>query len=305
MNNKKIVLATVLSLILLGGTAYVFLGQKKLISIFYYPLFPSDKLFTIENCARTGKNASGVNEVFQCATSFADNFENACTASEPGKTICAYGITFSPDRWHSIVNLAAGGESPGSPNNKIEISSERAHSGGFSLKAHTTKNPDSLERISLQREALFFPPGSDFWYSAWYFIPGSQDIENLFIFDVGTLQLDRQERRLLLAGKNGNNYLVLEGKALTGLDYYQLSTPALFPRNQWVHIKVHLKLSSGNDGISEVWQNGKKIIEGRGQNMPRSVFYDVIEVGQTSNTTHHEQTLFVDDVTISNHDASE
>lgn len=299
VNRKRTTSLFVISLLILTSVVlFVFLNQKRLVSILYIPPLSPDKPFTKEDCARTGKNIAGQDEIFQCITLFADDFESVCSKSEPKKTICRNDITFSPDRWHSIVNLAEGGKKLGSPKNTIEISSEQAHSGSFSLKTYTTQNPDSLERISLQREALFFPPGSNFWYSAWYYIPGTQDIENLFIFDVGSIQLYRQERRLLFAGKNGNNYLILEGKTLTGPDYYQLSSPTIFPRDQWVHIKVHLKLSTGADGVSEVWQDGKKIVEGRGQNMPRGAFYDVVEVGQTSNSTHKEQTLFVDDVVI-------
>ena len=306
MSRKKgISFAVVVFLILLLGALFIFVGQYGLDGIFYSPFLSPDKTFTKEECARVGKNAAGHDELFQCATSFADDFEDSCLTNESEKTICRNKITFSPDRWHSIVNLAEGGERPGSPDNKIEISSERAHSGSFSLKTYTTQNPSSLERVSLQREALFFPPGSDFWYSAWYYISGAQDIENLFIFDVGSIQLYRQERRLLFGGRDGNNYLILEGKALTGPDYYQLSPPTPFPRDQWVHVKVHLKLSSGADGVSEVWQDGKKIIDEKGQNMPRGTFYDVVEIGQTANTTHKKLTLFIDDIVIANKEIGE
>jgi hypothetical protein len=62
---------------------------------------------------------------------------------------------------------------------------------------------------------------------------------------------------------------------------------------------LHLSLSSGPDGVAEVWQDGQKVIHGTGQNIPAGLAYNWIEVGITANPTGYSQVVYVDDLVIS------
>lgn len=227
---------------------------------------------------------NGREQVLHRVNSFADDFEN--------------GIERTVDGWHQQMKLASGSKA-GNPANRVETTTEQVHSGKFALKTYTPKDPNDLQKAAVLRELFFFPPESDFWFSAWYFIPGQSNIENLFIFDLEATGRSGVGRRLMFTGSHGL-YLMLEGKRSTGPQYAQTQTPVPFPRNQWVHLKLHLHLSPGATGSVELWQDGKLILDKQGPNIPRDSFYDRIEVGQTANSTHQELTVFVDDVQVSN-----
>jgi len=214
---------------------------------------------------------------------FADDFEE--------------GIERRIDRWHQHMKLASD-SNPGNAANRVETSIEQVHKGNYALKTFTPKDSRDLQKAALLRELFFFPPGSDCWFSAWFYIPGTESIENLFIFDLEATSFHGIGRRLMFTGTNGR-YLMLEGKRLTGPQYSQTKSPVPFPRNQWVHVKLHLRLSADANGRVELWQDGALILDKRGQNMASNTFYDRIEVGQTANSTHKELVVYVDDVQIS------
>ena len=228
-------------------------------------------------------DGSGKELVLKRVNDFASDFET--------------GIARKIEGWHQTLTLSSGTKS-GNAANRVETTTEQVHSGEFSLKTYTPKDPNDLQKATLLRELFFFPPGSDCWYSARYFIPGQASIENLFIFDLEATQNHGLGRRLMFTGRNGQ-YLMLEGKRSTGPQYAQKENPVAFPRNQWVHVKLHLHLSASGDGKFELWQDGKLVLDKQGANMPSNTFYDRIEVGQTANTTHQEQTVYVDDVRVS------
>ena len=75
-----------------------------------------------------------------------------------------------------------------------------------------------------------------------------------------------------------------------------------FPKDKWVEVKIHLRLSDGADGRMQVWQDGIKVLDEAGKTLPRSrTVYDRMQVGLTANNGHNQaQTLFVDDVVLSN-----
>ena len=226
---------------------------------------------------------SGREQVYHRVNSFADDFET--------------GIERKVEGWHQQMKLASGSNA-GSPSNRVETSEEQVHSGQFALKTLTPKDSRDLQKAAVLRELFFFPPGSDFWFSAWYFIPGKSNIENLFIFDLEATGRSGVGRRLMFTGSQGR-YLMLEGKRSTGPQYAQTKTPVPFPRDQWVHLKLHLHLSPDHAGTVKLWQDGMLILNKQGSNIPRDTFYDRIEVGQTANSTHQEQIVYVDDVRVS------
>lgn len=91
---------------------------------------------------------------------------------------------------------------------------------------------------------------------------------------------------------------MLESKR-AGPNFPQRGAPVLFPKDRWVHVVLHMALSSDRDGHTEVWQDGVKIIDARGQNLPADMVYNWIEVGITANPTRQPQVVYVDDITVS------
>jgi len=229
------------------------------------------------------KDRDGRDVIVTRRNQFADDFE--------------HGIERRIEGWHQQMKLASDSNA-GNPANLVETTSEQVHSGKFALKTYTPKDSRDLQKAALLRELFFFPPGSDCWFSAWFYIPGSESIENLFLFDLEATGFHGIGRRLMLTGANGR-YLMLEGKRSTGSQYSQTQSPVPFPRNQWVHVKLHLHLSADENGRVELWQDGTLILNKSGQNMMENTFYDRIEVGQTANNTHRELTVYVDDLKIS------
>ena len=229
------------------------------------------------------KNKDGSELVLKRVNSFADGFET--------------GIERRIEGWHQQMKLASGSKAGNAANN-VETTTEQVHTGKFSLKTYTPTDPNDLQKAAVLRELFFFPPGSDCWFSAWFFIPGKSNIENLFIFDLEATEYHGVGRRLMFTGPNGH-YLMLEGKRSTGPQYSQTKNPVPFPRDQWVHLKLHLHLSPNDAGRVELWQDGTLILDKQGPNIPSNTFYDRIEVGQTANSTHQVLTMYVDDVQVS------
>lgn len=229
------------------------------------------------------KDRDGREMIVTRTNHFADDFE--------------HGIERRIEGWHQHMKLASNSNA-GNPANRVETTGDQVHSGKFALKTYTPKDSRDLQKAALLRELFFFPPGSDCWFSAWFYIPGSESIENLFIFDLEATGYHGVGRRLMFTGTNGR-YLMLEGKRSTGPQYSQTESPVPFPRNQWVHVKLHLHLSPDGKGRVELWQNGTLILNKSGRNMVENTFYDRVEVGQTANSTHRELTMYVDDVKIS------
>jgi polysaccharide lyase-like protein len=211
-----------------------------------------------------------------CTTEFTEDFD-------PG-----HGINITG--WHKLQYM-------GDSTNLVHVVSNKAHSGKRSLGSYTASSPEQ-QKACLARQLLWFPAGSDFWFSGWYYINRSPTTENLFIFDLESTQgVGNPGRRIALGGPGGN-YIRLDSKR-AGEIYNQVDTLVPFPKAQWVNVKIHMYLSSGSDGIAHVWQDGVEIINRTGPNIPEGVFYDWVEVGITANTSGHSQVVFVDDVVIS------
>jgi len=112
------------------------------------------------------KDPDGKDLIVKRVNVFADDFE--------------HGIERRIEGWHQQMKLSSNSNA-GNSANLIETTSEQVHSGKSSLKTYTPRDSLDLQKAALLRELFFFPPGSDCWFSAWFFIPGSESIENLFI----------------------------------------------------------------------------------------------------------------------------
>jgi len=179
--------------------------------------------------------------------------------------------------------------------NRVEPSTEQAHSGKQALRAYSTAPTSSMQcaKALIESEMLHFVKGDDYWFSGWYFL---QEGIPYTISDIKSGWLE---------GTPGLRLVLEDGAPQFELKWankprYKQSgpTPVLFPRHQWVHVKIHLKLSDQADGLNELWLDGRQIIHARGQNLPLAdTIYNHLEVGITANLK--EATVFVDDIKVS------
>ncbi len=182
--------------------------------------------------------------------------------------------------------------------NRIEPSGERSHSGKQSLRLYAV--PASwkmqLTKASLDTELFHFVKGDHFWFSGWFFLERGRPTT---IMDLECSLIEQGPGMRILFTEQLRPYLELKWldkptfKPAKELD-------VVFARNRWVHVQVHLYLSEKEDGVAELWLDGKKVIEGKGQTLPfDGVVYDRMELGITANPKKTTTILYVDDVTVS------
>ncbi len=185
--------------------------------------------------------------------------------------------------------------------NSVELQNGQFHSSCCAVKLAAPPSGSSVSKASLQKGGFFFESGDDLWVSAWFFIQGFENYQALFVLDIETTEFQGSPgRRLMMSG--GDNELKLESKSnLSGPEYRQAKGNIIpFPKNEWVHIILHLRLSAGQEGLTEIWQDGVKIIEQFGQNLlTDSAVYDRFQFGITANGSPRDKVICVDDVVIS------
>lgn len=193
--------------------------------------------------------------------------------------------------------------------NIVEITSDRAHSGKKALKTYAIPyDGKTASKAAIQRELFDFKKGDHAWISAWFYLEDSPIAENLFLFDIEApettvlfMKKTSPGRRIFLGTKeeivsdlgkwwNKEMFRQPKGKEVP------------FPKDRWVNVKIHLYLSEDKDGIMEVWQDDIKIIDAKGQILPTAdSIYTRVQIGITANgNEEHSQTLYVDDIIISN-----
>ena len=185
--------------------------------------------------------------------------------------------------------------------NSVELQDSLFHSDCCAIRLAAPPSGSSVSKAALQRDSLFFESGDDLWISAWFFIQGVENYQALFILDIETTAFQGGPgRRLMMSG--GDNELKLESKSnVSGPEYRQAKENIIpFPKDEWVHIILHLQLSAGQDGLTEIWQDSVKIIEQYGQNLPSdNTVYDRVQIGITANGSSSDKVIYIDDVAIS------
>lgn len=227
----------------------------------------------------TAQDTNGLEKVFEgCTQSFADNFEA--------------GLVFQENGWHKYQYM-------GLSSNKVAVVSEKPHLEAASLKS-TTGSSLIQQKAALARQLLWFHAGSHFWMSVWVYIVGGTRTSDFYFFDLESTQVDGNPgRRLMLGGPNGDWLSVNAKHAGANAEQSLIPPPLAFPKNKWVQVKMHLYLSPNSDGLTEVWQDGVKIITKAGETIPSGLVYDWIELGTTANLSGQAQVVYLDDLVIS------
>lgn len=182
--------------------------------------------------------------------------------------------------------------------NRAEPTTQIAHLGKRSLK--TVAVPPTKDMVtskaSVSTEFIHFVKGNDVWYSAWYYLEEGQansimDLETTWIKNDPGIRI----------WMNSDRSLEVELKGLARPKYKQVGKPVTMPLKKWTHVVAHFTLSETKNGTIEVWQDGLKIINARGQTLVFSdTIYNSLEVGISANPHGQRTTLYVDDVVMSN-----
>lgn len=185
--------------------------------------------------------------------------------------------------------------------NRLEPSTEAAHGGTVSLKSVSFPPSRGMvtAKASLSTELLHFVKGDDVWISCWCRVPADSGMP-FTVLDLETTWIE-QHPGIRVAISDGR-HVCLQLKSLGNPFYRQpKGEEVVFPRDRWVRLRVHLGLTEADDGVIEVWQDERKIIDTRGRTLVlASAIYNSLEVGITaSNEQGRPATLFIDDVAIS------
>ena len=222
---------------------------------------------------------------------FHDGFEDAAKLED------LFPRDFS--RWHG--RQREGGASAAA--NNVTLTSERGHSGAHALKCVAAPyDGHTASKADIERGRLHFVKGDNVWFRGWFWLAGGTNADSVFLWDLETTGLRNSPgRRLYL--QSGETLTSDLGKWWSGKTFRQKRGAAVkFPKERWVELRVHMLLSEGGDGRMEVWQDGAKVLDATGQTLPTArTIYNRLQVGLTANGNRtHAQTLFVDDVAISN-----
>ncbi|NBV45841.1 MAG: hypothetical protein EBR86_09435 [Planctomycetia bacterium] len=187
--------------------------------------------------------------------------------------------------------------------NRIELSGEVAHGGKSALK--TVSVPPNRGMVtaksSLSTELMHFVKGDDVWMSMWCYVPAGGGMP-FTVLDLETTWIKQHP---------GMRIVIADGKhacyQLKGFEHPYYRQPkgreVPFPTGRWVNLKSHLKLTEKEDGVIELWQDGLKIVDAHGQTLVVAhAIYNSLEVGISAyNEQESTATLYVDDVSISDH----
>jgi len=182
--------------------------------------------------------------------------------------------------------------------NRIDISRQVAHNGLQSLRFHAAApDGDYVSKSSLDTNLLHIAAGNDLWFSAYYLVDEGMP-RTLADFETSAMKWGPGPRLILTGDLGGEPRLAVELKHGLKPVYRQEEGGAVtFPRGQWVHVMLHLQLSSRGNGLIQVWQDCRLIIDARGRNLPKaSAVLDRMQLGITA--TDRETELYVDDVLL-------
>ena len=180
--------------------------------------------------------------------------------------------------------------------NRIDLSKDVVHSGKQSVKFLAVAPNKSIEtsKSSIETQLVYFRKGDDVWFEGWYYF---QEGLPTTIMDLESTWLKSYPGPRIWV--NQDKTLEIELKALDKPRYKQTGAPLPLPIKKWVRIVIHYKLSNTNDGVIQLWQDDKKIIDARGKNIPfPDTILNSLEVGISANSNSNSVILYVDDISI-------
>jgi hypothetical protein len=186
------------------------------------------------------------------------------------------------------------------------LDSTFAHTGQQSLRFYAKKSDQTVSKASISKQNMSFWEGENVRMTCWYYLPGTDSLNWLFIADL-------EEQVAVGAGPGMrlaivNNQIRVEHK-FNEKDLIQDTITAVdFPRNEWVEVVWEVGLSTKDEGTVKVYQNGQLIIDAKNRKtLPTDLLYfqqgtkgmySSIEIGATANSTDYDVMMWADDFKI-------
>ena len=196
------------------------------------------------------------------------------------------------------------------PDNRLSIDSTISLSPQNAIHcfAKATKDGDA-SKAGIANNKMSFVEGETVSIVANYFIANSESLDQLFIMDLEETILigSGPGIRLRLVGEEG--YLNVERKKMgEGTLAQSEDTKIVFPRNQWVNVRLEVNLSQKKKGWIKVYQDDVLIIQSDNErtlpidrlthNQGTKGVYNSIQFGITANTAERDLDLYLDDIEV-------
>ncbi len=282
---------------------------NKLQSIYPDPDFYSKNYLTQNNTLYRKEPGSGA--TFPVKKQFSDGFENATRISDYVNPTRGWtGLTLLSPLAQSVQEYVALSQclitnTCTYKDNIIAPSNEIVHSGATSLKAYAVTPVDNMtsgevgSKAAMNTELMHFVNGDNFWYSGWYYVKQGMPYT---IFELQSTWEDKYPGMRIMIQENDGS-LGYEFKWAEKPRYIQPAGSSIpFPTGKWVNVKVHFTLSNRDDGVIQLWQDGRLVIDTRGRNLPfKDAIYNFVNVGiNNMRSGTPATTMFVDDIQVSN-----
>lgn len=207
------------------------------------------------------------------------------------------------DEWTSVPGRGAMAF-PTDPNNKIEVSTERAHSGSYAARLTIDASSAGVQENALLSRAGDLP--IEAYYSAWYYLPRSVSVGTYWVifkfrqrsvatdpsteaelFDLDLVDLPSGEMSLLLY-----DHRIAHNIALDVPD-------PIVPVGTWFQVEAFYRNAADASARLTYWLDGRLVKDVTGQAMaPNSwIEWDACSVGET--LTPSPAVLFIDDCAVS------
>lgn len=184
--------------------------------------------------------------------------------------------------------------------NIVSPSDERPHLGERSLKTYSVLPVSGMAtcKASLSATLFHFTKGDEVWFSAWFFLESAGTYNTLMDLESTWIAQHPGMRIVLQDGYLGFQLAKWEPKR-NYRQHHEKRVP--IPIKKWVNIKCRLLLSEEQDGIVQLWQDDKLILDQTGKTLPFSdAVYDSLEIGLSAHSHGKGPALlYVDDISIS------
>ena len=191
-------------------------------------------------------------------------------------------------------------------NNYIKIDSLNPHSGSNCLKVFAAKG--TISKSDIANNKMAFWEDDIVQISAWFYIKGTDKLNYVFLFDIEEDAMIGASPGIRIA-INEDGYLIIERKKYGQSTIRQAKdNEIIFPRNQWVELKMELDLQQKKKGFIKLWQDNHLLINAKDiQTLPKDKLYFIqgtkgmyqsVQIGVTATTSDHDVTMFIDDIEI-------
>ncbi len=191
-------------------------------------------------------------------------------------------------------------------NNYIDLDTANPHTGKSCLKIFAAKG--IISKSDLAKNKMAFWEKQTIQLSAWYYLKGTDSLNFVFLMDLEEDAEIGASPGIRIAIDN-NGYLLLERKKYGQTTIEQpTKTRIRFPRNQWVHINMEVKLEQSKNGYIKLWQDSTKIIDAQNiLTLPKDKLYFIqgtkgmyqsVQIGVTASSSDKDIIMYIDDIAV-------